>query len=180
MLNLAESKGLKYPLPEDMSDAQLAAALFPPAEGKPTYRMPDYAYISSEMQKDGVTLNTLWLEYCEQCQGGQELPYQLTQFKKYYRDYVIRNNAVMHLDHKPGEIMQVDWCGDTAAVIDTDTGEPIPVYIFVAMLPYSGYSYVEGFFSMDQACWTEAHVNAFRFFGGVSPKMKSERAISST
>lgn len=168
VLNLAESKGLKYPLPEGMSDAQLAAILFPPTEGKPTYRMPDYANISNEMQKDGTTLNRLWLEYCEQCQGGQELPYQLTQFKKYYRDYVIRNNAVMHLDHKPGEILQVDWCGDTASVIDTDTGEPIPVYIFVATLPYSGYSYVEGFFSMDQACWTEAHVNAFRFFGGVT------------
>ncbi|MGN0545545.1 MAG: transposase, partial [Acutalibacteraceae bacterium] len=35
-------------------------------------------------------------------------------------------------------------------------------------LPYSGYSYVEGFFSMDQECWTAAHVNAFRYFGGVA------------
>ena len=37
--------------------------------------------------------------------------------------------------------MQVDWAGDTAAVIDTETGEAIPVYVFVATLPYSGYSY---------------------------------------
>ncbi len=74
----------------------------------------------------------------------------------------------MHLNHKPGEIMQVDWAGDTAAVIDTDTGEEIPVYVFVATLPYSGYSYVDGFFSMNQECWTAAHVNAFRYFGGVT------------
>lgn len=74
----------------------------------------------------------------------------------------------MHLNHKPGEIMQVDWAGDTAAVIDTDTGEEIPVYVFVATLPYSGYSYVEGFFSMNQECWTAAHVNALRYFGGVT------------
>ena len=52
----------------------------------------------------------------------------------------------MHLNHKPGEVMQVDWAGDTAAVIDTDTGEIIPAYVFVATLPYSGYSYVETFF----------------------------------
>ena len=26
----------------------------------------------------------------------------------------------MHLNHKPGEVMQVDWAGDTAAVIDTE------------------------------------------------------------
>ena len=44
----------------------------------------------------------------------------------------------------------------------------IPVYVFVATLPYSGYSYVEGFFSMDQECWTTAHVNAYRYFGGVA------------
>lgn len=74
----------------------------------------------------------------------------------------------MHLNHKPAEIMQVDWVGDTAAVINTDTGEKIPMYVFVATHPYIGYSYVEGFFSMNQECWTAAHVNAFRYFGGVT------------
>ncbi len=130
--------------------------------------MPDYEYVAREMQKSGVTLNLLWLEYCEQCSNKGETPYQLTQFKKYYRDYMLKNSATMHLNHKPGEIMQVDWAGDTASVIDTDTGEIIPVYVFVATLPYSGYSYVEGFFSMDQECWTAAHVNAYRYFGGVA------------
>ena len=62
----------------------------------------------------------------------------------------------------------MDWAGDTAAVINTDTGEAIPAYIFVASLPYSGYSYVEAFFSMNQECWTSAHVNAFKYFGGVA------------
>ena len=74
----------------------------------------------------------------------------------------------MHLNHKPGEVMQVDWAGDTAAVIDTDTGEMIPAYVFVATLPYSGYSYVEAFFSMNQESWTTAHVNAYKYFGGVT------------
>ena len=64
--------------------------------------------------------------------------------------------------------MQVDWAGDTAFVIDTDTGEQIPAYIFVSSLPYSGYAYVEAFFSMNQECWISAHVNAFRYFGGVT------------
>lgn len=43
----------------------------------------------------------------------------------------------------PYAIMQVDWAGDTASVIDTDTGEVIPAYVFVATLPYSGYSYCD-------------------------------------
>ena len=29
-------------------------------------------------------------------------------FNKYYTDYLAKANATMHLNHKPGEIMQVD------------------------------------------------------------------------
>lgn len=75
------------------------------------------------------------------------------------------NNA---LKHKPGEILQVDWAGQTAEIVDTDTGELIPAYIFVATLPYSGYAYVEAFLSMNQECWISAHVNAFKYFGGIT------------
>lgn len=168
VIRRAEACGLSYPLPVEMSDKQLAEALFPTASAKPVYKMPDYAYVHKELQRDGVTLNLLWLEYCEACRNAGELPYQSTQFNKYYNDYVAKTNATLHLNHKPGEILQVDWAGDTAAVIDTDTGEAIPAYIFVASLPYSGYSYVEAFFSMNQECWTSAHVNAFKYFGGVA------------
>jgi len=73
---------------------------------------------------------------------------------------MVKTGATIHLDHKPGEVMQVDWAGDT--------GERIPVYIFVATLPFSGYSYMKGFLSMNQECWTEAHVNAYKYFGGVA------------
>ena len=139
----ASSCGLQWPLPDEMSDKDLAEKLFPSPPGKPVYKMPDYAYVYREMQKSGVTLNLLWLEYCDQCKAAGETPYQSTQFNKYYSDYLNKTNATMHLNHKPGEILQVDWAGDTASVIDTDTGEVIPAYVFVATLPYSGYSYVE-------------------------------------
>ena len=43
-----------------------------------------------------------------------------------------------------------------------------PDYVFVVPLPYSGYSYVGPFFSMNQAAWTTAHVNALKYFGGVT------------
>ena len=68
--------------------------------------------------------------YCESSNLEHLKGYQLTQFKKYYRDYITKTGATMHLDHKPGEVMQVDWAGDTASIIDTDTGERIPVYMF--------------------------------------------------
>lgn len=168
VLNLATKKKITYPLEQDMSDAQLAKLLFPSAKTRLEYKMPDYEYVSKEMRHSGVTLNLLWLEYCEQCRNNGELPYQLTQFKKHYRDYAVKANATMHLNHKPGEILQVDWAGDTAKVINTDTGEPMPAYVFVACLPYSGYAYAEAFFSMNEECWITAHVNAFRYFGGIT------------
>ncbi len=167
-LERAEACGLRWPLPEGMSDRDLAEKLFPSAPGKMCFKMPDYARVHQEMQRQGVTLTLLWMEYCDRCRAEGSIPYQSTQFNKYYREYLNRTNATMHLDHKPGDIMQVDWAGDTAAVVDTDTGEIIPVYVFVATLPYSGYSYVEAFFSMDQEAWTQAHVNAYRYFGGVT------------
>ena len=167
-LQRAANCGLQWPLPDGMSDKQLSERLFPSSTSKPVYKMPDYASVHKELQRSGVTLNLLWLEYCDQCRAAGEIPYQSTQFNKYYADYLAKVNATMHLNHKPGEVMQVDWAGDTAAVIDTDTGEIIPAYVFVATLPYSGYSYVEAFFSMNQDSWTTAHVNAYKYFGGVT------------
>lgn len=86
----------------------------------------------------------------------------------YYAEYVHKTKATMHLEHKPGETMQVDWAGDTMGIIDTDTGERIPAYLFVSVLPYSGYAYAEAFLDMKQDAWIMAHVNAYRFYGGVT------------
>lgn len=170
VLKLADEKNLQYPLAEKMSDKELVDTLFPPAPGKIQYKMPDYDYVYKELQRDGVTLDLLWREYVDECHVSGELAYQSTQFNKYYNDYCAKKNATMHLNHKPGEIMQVDWAGDTLMLVDSATGELLKVYTFVSTLPYSGYSYVECFFSMDQESWTTAHVNAFKYFGGV-PKI---------
>ena len=60
------------------------------------------------MQKSGVTMSLLWVEYREQYRQNGELPYKSTQFNKYYTVYVHTTKATMHLEHKPGETMQVD------------------------------------------------------------------------
>ena len=167
-LQYAGTKGITWESVQDCSDKDVAQKLFPPASTGQSYKMPDYSYVHREMKKSGVTLNLLWLEYCEQCRVAGELPYKSTQFNKYYADYVDKTKATMHLDHKPGDAMQVDWAGQTARIINTDTGEAIKEYLFVAVLPYSGYAYAEAFQEMRQECWITAHVNAYRYFGGVA------------
>ena len=92
----------------------------------------------------------------------------ITQFKKRYREYLTTAKATMHINRKPGEIMEVDWGGQTAQLVDSDTGEIDEAYVFVAALPYSGYAYAEAFLSRDQEAWTAGHVNAYEYFGGVA------------
>jgi transposase len=64
--------------------------------------------------------------------------------------------------------MEVDWAGQTAQLVDSDTGEVLDAYVFVAALPYSGYAYAEAFLSQNQEAWISAHVNAYTYFGGVA------------
>jgi transposase len=151
-----------------LSDGELQNLLFPAQIQAGLRKIPDCEYIHHEMARSGVTLSLLWNEYCAQCHIGNEIPLKYTQYCFYYRQFVLKTRATMHLSRKPGEQTEVDWAGQTAAVIDRDTGEIIPAYIFVAVLPYSQYAYVEAFLRQDQECWIAAHVNAFQFFGGIT------------
>ena len=167
-LQRAAAQGLDWPAAEPLSDRELTACLFPQGDGKPNYKMPDYETVHRELAKPGVTQQLLWFEYCDRCRAAGEIPYQLTQFKTYYREYVVKNKATMHINRKPGELMEVDWAGQAAFIVDADTGEAIEAYLFVAVLPYSGYAYAEAFLNREQEAWTAAHVNAFEYFGGVT------------
>ena len=164
----AREQKLNWQQVQSLSQQEVTQRLFPTEQTGPVYKMPDYEWVHREMQKSGVTLSLLWVEYCEQCRQAGELPYKSTQFNKYYADYVHKTKATMHLVHKPGETMQVDWAGQTAALVDTDTGDRLEAYLFVAVLPYSGYAYAEAFPDMRQESWITGHVNAYRYFGGVT------------
>ncbi len=168
VLSAAELHGVSWQSCQTLTNEKVKEKLYPKQSCGPQYRMPDYENVHKQMQKSGVTLKLLWLEYCEECRANDEIPYQSTQFNKYYADYIHKTKATMHLEHKPGETMQVDWAGERMGIIDTDTGEVIPVYVFVAVLPYSGYAYAEGFFDQKQDAWIRAHVHAYTFFGGVT------------
>ena len=68
-LERANARGLQWPLPNGMSDKELEEKLFSSVPGKMVYKMPDYAHVHREMQRSGVALTLLWLEYCDQCRA---------------------------------------------------------------------------------------------------------------
>jgi transposase len=132
------------------------------------HKMPDLEYIHQEMAKNGVTLTLLWNEYFEQCRKEGSRPLMYSGFCSHYPRFVAKYKATVHIEHKPGERLEVDWVGDTASLTDNISGKPIPVYVFVAVLPCSGYACVEGFLNQTMESWISAPVHAYQFFGGVT------------
>jgi len=167
VLSRANEKGIEWPLPDDVGDVDLQQMLFPEKVQSASRRIPDCEQIHKELAKSGVTLSLLWSEYCQACRLSGEIPLKYTQYCNYYRKYAATTKATMHISRKPGEQLEVDWAGQNSNIIDRDTGEIIPVYVFVAALSSSQYAYVEGFLSQGQESWIAAHVNAFKYFGGV-------------
>lgn len=165
----ATDAGITWEQVKELSDREIKTLLFPQSGAEqPRYKMPDYEYIHKEMGRTGVTLSLLWVEYCEECRCSGELPYQSTQFYKYYRDYAKKNRATMHINRKPGDIMEADWAGGTMSLTCPLTGESITAYIFVASLVYSKYSFVKAYLSQKEADWIGAHNCAYKFFGGTT------------
>lgn len=168
VLTRADQKEISWPLPDEVTEEDLLTMLYPEkAHPSSSRKIPDCEYIHRELARSGVTLSLLWSEYCEACRLSSEIPLKYTQYCNYYRKFAATTKATMHIQRKPGEQMEVDWAGQTAAIVDRDTGEIIPVYIFVAALPSSEYAYVEGFLSQNQESWIAAHVHAFTHLGGV-------------
>jgi transposase len=65
--------------------------------------------------------------------------------------------------HEPGVAAEVDW-GEAEVEI---AGQRRRVHLFVMRACYSGASFVMAFERETQQAFLEAHVEAFRFFGGV-------------
>nr|BAM15192.1 hypothetical protein [uncultured microorganism] len=127
---------------------------------------PDLQYIHEQMKKPSVNLKLLWIEYCEESRKSSALPLMYSQFCNHNQKFAQTRRATMHIPRKPAEAIEVDWAGKTAAIYDRDTGEEIKVYVFVGVLNYSLYAYVEGFLDMSKMSWINAHVGMFSYFGG--------------
>lgn len=130
--------------------------------------MPDFSYIRKELLKNGVSKKLLWTEYMEDCRLNNEEPLMYSQFCNYIQQDEQKRRATMHISRKPGEQVEVDWAGDPAHIIDPDTGEITNAFIFVGVMTYSQYAYVEAFINEKQQAWITAHVHMYEYFGGVA------------
>ena len=165
-LKRAEAAGIGWPLPEGMDDGRLERLLFPPPPVIPSgeRRVPVWADIHAELRRKGVTLGLLWEEYrAEHPNDG----YQYSRFCDLYREWRGKCDLVMRQEHRAGEKMFVDYCGQTVPVVDARTGEIREAQVFVAVLGASNYTYAEATWTQSLPDWIASHRRAFGFFGGV-------------
>ena len=170
VLQAANEKSISWPLEDSVTDASLEERLFPKEKTATNKRMPDFDYIRKELLRNGVNKKLLWVEYCEECRQLGEEALMYSQFCYYIQEDEQKRRATMHIARKPGEQVEVDWAGDPAHIIDPDTGEITNAYIFVGVMTYSQYAYVEAFINEQQKAWITAHVHMLEYFGGV-PKI---------
>lgn len=97
-----------------------------------------------------------------------------SQFCKRYADYVDQNHLTMHIQHKPGDKLMVDWAGTKLEIYDRYTQAHQSCYLFVATLPFSMYCYAEAFSSMKQEDWITAHIHLYSFLGGSTRLLVSD------
>lgn len=169
VLTKAKELSISWPLSKDQTDGQLQKLFFSKENSTVSSKKPpDLEYIHKEMAKHGVTLRLLWTEYCEECRVQKAVPLMYSHFCKYYQDYAQTKRASMHIPRKPGEQTEVDWAGQTLSLYDRDSHKEQPVWIFVGVLSFSQYAYVEAFSNKETENWITAHVHMLEYFSGVT------------
>ncbi len=150
-----------------MSDEELNALLGARPPQSTPRPMPELIRIQHELKKSGVTLTLLWQEYKEANPDG----YQLSQFCRLYHDFTKTLRVTLRKTYTAGEVMFVDYAGQTVPVHDRETGRVWQAEIFVAVLGASNYSYAEATADQGLEAWVGSHVRALEFFGGVPGKV---------
>ncbi|MDY2732387.1 MAG: IS21 family transposase [Erysipelotrichaceae bacterium] len=168
----AREKNITYESIADKSEQEVYKLLFPDKYAlEDIYEPVDYEYVHKEMSKTGVTLKLLWQEYCDSCNTSAKVPCGYTKFCRDYDGYSVTKNLTKRIERKPGERIEVDWSGPTMSFTVPETGEVIKVYLFVAVLSYSMYAYVEPTLDMKMDTWIRCNVNMFNFIGGVTRRI---------
>lgn len=161
------ASGLSLEELEQMRDSELVARL----EGKEKrpksrryYELCEhFPNILKELRKTGVTLQLLWEEYLLECPGG----YEYSQFCYHFHAWRKASSVSMHIEHKAGDKMFVDYAGQKLSYTDPESGQEHPVEVFVAILGgESELTYVEASESQEKEDWIRSNERALWYFGG--------------
>jgi len=114
------------------------------------------------LKQRGMTLLRLWEDYHLHHPEG----YKKTSFYYHYNLWKRRAHPSMHMTHKAGDKMFVDYTGEKLEVVDPSSGEMKVIEVFVAILGASQLTYVEAVESQRVEDFIGCCENALHYFGG--------------
>ena len=168
---------LQWPLPDDLTETQLEARLYPNKRAPSIKAQPDFMEAHQELKRKGMTKLLLWQESLER---NPDNAYGYTQYCELYKRWSKKLKRSMRQLHMAGEKLFIDFCGLTVPIVNPDTGEVRKAQVFVATMGASNFTYVEACESQKQESWLKAHVNAFEFFGGIVQLLIPDNLKSAT
>lgn len=128
-------------------------------------------YITGQLEA-GVHMSTIH----QRLRDEQGLAASVASFRRYVAANIpeeVRRSRVRvwnPREAEPGEEAQIDY-GQLGRWLDPATGKLRTVWAFVMVLACSRHMFVRPVLKMDQRAWTECHVLAFEFFGGVPARL---------
>ena len=128
-------------------------------------------YIAEQLRA-GVRMSTIH----QRLRDERGLAASVASFRRYVVACVpeeARRSQVTVWNPRPaeaGEQAQIDY-GQLGRWLDPVTGKLRMVWAFVMVLACSRHMFVRPVVKMDQRAWTECHVEAFAFFGGVPARL---------
>jgi len=152
------ASGLTYEQIKDMADSRLLA-LFEKQKNRKCSKYEklsrQFPYVAIELKKTGVTLMTLWNEY----QKGHPDGYSYSQFCYHFQVWRSASKVTMHIEHKAGDKIFVDYAGDKLTIVDRKTGKEQPVEVFV--LQFRHYKRPRPFCSATKAAMVVTHTHRY-------------------
>jgi transposase len=150
-----------------LTDFELNKLFHPPKETLYNDRLKQlfdfFPVMTVQLRRKGMTVSRQFQEF----KKLHPETYGETSFYFYYNQWRKKVNPTMHIEHKVGDKMYVDYAGATLPYVDTDTGEIKQAQVFVAILGWSQYAYVEAMPSQTIEDFIAATENAIRYFKGV-------------
>jgi transposase len=160
---------------QKLDDATLSAIAYPslekfaqvPRRSDLTAHIPNFL---EDLKSTGVTRRLLWEEYRQKFPQG----YGYTQFCELLSREQKLNNASMHFEYVPGDMLLADFAGDMLSYVDQSSGEVISCPVLVCVLPFSGYSYAIALPNATLPQVVKGLNQCLAFFGGVPMNFKSD------
>ena len=118
-------------------------------------------YWLKELGRVGVTRYLLWEEYRKEHREG----YGYSQFCERLKREVGRKDLTLHLQHKAGEVMQVDFAGKKLRWVDATSGEVHDCEVLIAVFPHSQYTFAIALPSQKVGDFVDGLNEALLYFG---------------